>query len=77
MFHLARVSVVNAEAHSTSAEILFYSSLGQILCKVMSNKNMQQKQVYSTIRNIVALTFIISGCSGKLKLRMHPGQTRS
>ena len=77
MFHLARVSVVNAKARSTNAEILFYSSLGQILGKVMSNENMPQKQVYSTIRNIVALTLIISGCSGKLKLRTHPGQTRS
>ncbi|XP_044183675.1 uncharacterized protein LOC122947214 [Acropora millepora] len=27
-------------------------------------KTMRQKQVYSTIRNILALTFIISGCSG-------------
>ncbi|XP_015760631.1 PREDICTED: uncharacterized protein LOC107339813 isoform X7 [Acropora digitifera] len=27
-------------------------------------KTMRQKQVYSTIRNIVVLTFIISGCSG-------------
>ncbi|XP_074629495.1 uncharacterized protein LOC141887090 isoform X5 [Acropora palmata] len=27
-------------------------------------KTMRQKQVYSTIRNIIVLTFIISGCSG-------------
>jgi len=30
-------------------------------------KTMRQKQVYSTIRNIVALTFIISGCSGLIQ----------
>ena len=40
-------------------------------------KTMRQKQVYSIIRNIVALTFIISGCSGKLKLRMHYRRTGS
>ena len=40
-------------------------------------KTMLQKQVYSPIRNIVTLTFIISGCSGELKLRMSQKQTRS
>ena len=40
-------------------------------------KTMRQKQVYSMISNIIALTFIISGCSGKLKLRMHYGKTKS
>ena len=40
-------------------------------------KTMRQKQVYSMIRNIVALTFFISVCSGKLKLRMNYGQTQS
>ena len=40
-------------------------------------KTMLQKLVSSWIRNIVALTFIFSGCSDKLKLRMHYGQTRS
>ena len=40
-------------------------------------KTMRQKQVYSMIRNIIALTFIVSGCSGKLKLRIHNGQTWS
>ena len=34
-------------------------------------KMMRQVQVYSMISNIVALSFINSGCSGKLKLRMH------
>ena len=40
-------------------------------------KTMRQKQVNSMISNIIALTFIISGGSGKLKLTMHYGQTRS
>ena len=39
-------------------------------------KTMLEKQVYATVRNVVALTFIISECSGKLKLRMCYGQTR-
>ena len=30
---------------------------------------MQQKEVYSAIRKIVTLAFLISRCSGKLKLR--------